>query len=455
MTQTTKPNTPRAAHPYFQRSSRTLETHLKARAADSGPWTVPDLCAAYRFPTKLPIVRATTIAIIELGGGRTQADANAYFKGIGQLVPTIVDVSVDGTTNSPGNDADAEVALDYEIIGAAYCYITGKPATIRIYWCQDIATGVRAAIKDKVTAISISWGADEAEWGKAAGDDMEAAAAEAKAAGIPVFAAAGDNDSSDGGTSAANVDLPAGCPSVIGCGGTSKTRTSETETRTSETVWNNNPGQTDGSGTGGGYSTLFPMPAWQISGGAPKGAGGRMIPDVAANADPETGYEIVVDGAQEVVGGTSAVAPLWAALAAALIGSLPASVGAPDLTSTLWALANRACFVDIVTGNNGAYNAATGPDPCTGLGAPIGSALAGLFVAKAPIGTPPPGEAPPVKPTPTPSKPAPVKTEPTKPTSGKHPTQPTKPHPKRPDPVGDAWLAEATTRNAADAAKRK
>src|SRR5277367_5576122 len=124
-----------------------------------------------------------------------------------------------------------------------------------------------------------------------------------------VFAASGDNDSSDGGANSANVDLPASCPHVIGCGGTSKTATRET-------VWNNDPGKTNGEGTGGGYSTLFkPMPGWQI--GAPNGPG-RMAPDVAANADPVTGYQVVVHGQQQTFGGTSAVAPLYSGLFAAL-----------------------------------------------------------------------------------------------------------------------------------------
>ena len=98
--------------------------------------------------------------------------------------------------------------------------------------------------------------------------------------GMVVFAASGDNDSSDGGPGRANVDLPASAPHVIGCGGTHKPHSGE------ETVWNNDPRKTTGEGTGGGYSTLFPMPSWQA--GAPHGPG-RLVPDVAANADPNTG----------------------------------------------------------------------------------------------------------------------------------------------------------------------
>ena len=125
-----------------------------------------------------------------------------------------------------------------------------------------------------------------------------------------VFAASGDNDSSDGGPGRANVDLPASAPHVIGCGRTSKSAVAFSPE--SETVWNNNPGKTNGEGTGGGYSKLFhPMPPWQA--GAPHGPG-RMVPDVSADADPNTGYNIILHGQQIVIGGTSAVAPLYAGL---------------------------------------------------------------------------------------------------------------------------------------------
>jgi len=158
---------------------------------------------------------------------------------------------------------------------------TGQPATIRVYWARDIAPAVRAATADGCDVCSISWGSDEANWGQQAGDDMEQAATDATAAGMIVFAASGDNDSSDGGPNPANVDLPSSCPHVVGCGGTTKTDDNEV-------VWNNDPGNPSGEGTGGGYSTLFtPIPSWQVGAGP---GPGRMVPDVAANADPNTGY---------------------------------------------------------------------------------------------------------------------------------------------------------------------
>ncbi len=334
-------------------------------------WSVPNLCAAYNWPKNR--AGGGVIAIVELGGGWVQSDMDAYFQALGQPTPQITDVSVDGTQNSPGQsgsagNADFEVALDIEVAGAAYYAATGKAATIRMYWSQDIASAVAKAAADGCDVCSISWGADEANWGKTAADQMEAAAASATGGGMIVFAASGDNDSSDGGPTPANVDVPSSCPHVVGCGGTSKTATAET-------VWNDNPGQTNGEGTGGGYSTLFPVQAFQI-GAPPAPAGstagkGRMVPDVAADADPQTGYNIFVRGSGTVVGGTSAVAPLYAGLFAALGTKLG------FVTPKLWQ--NQIAFKDITVGNNGFYSAGPGPDPCTGLGAPIGTRIAALF----------------------------------------------------------------------------
>jgi kumamolisin len=345
---------------------------LRPTELAAAPWSVPALCTAYNWPANL--AGGGIIAIVELGGGWVQADINEFFQSVGQPVPQVTDVSVDDTKNNPNqsvgsqDDPDYEVALDIEVAGAAYYQATGKPAVIRVYWSQDIGTAVQKAAADGCDVSSISWGADEAMWGQSALEQMESIASSVTNAGMAVFAAAGDNDSSDGGTSPANVDAPASCPHVVGCGGTNKTATTET-------VWNDDPGQTSGEGTGGGYSTVFPVQAFQI--GAPpaptntKYGKGRMIPDVSADADPSTGYEIYVHGAMSVVGGTSAVAPLYAGLFAAFGKKLG------FVSPKLWQ--NQGDFHDITQGGNGLYNALVGPDPCTGIGSPIASKIAILF----------------------------------------------------------------------------
>ena len=152
------------------------------RIVNPSTWTVPDICAAYEWPTGLK--GGGTIGIVELGGGWVQSDIDAYFQSIDQPSPSLTDVSVDGTKNSPGNDNDMEVALDIEVAGAAYFVATGKPATIRVYWSQDIASAVAKASKDGCAVCSISWGADEAAWGSEACKQMDAAAKAATDAGI-------------------------------------------------------------------------------------------------------------------------------------------------------------------------------------------------------------------------------------------------------------------------------
>jgi kumamolisin len=379
-------------HPYIKPNPRA--------DASQTSWAIPALCAAYYFPTGLP--GGGVIGLYEAAGGWVPSDIQQFATSIGMPMPSITDVSLDGTQNSnqsPRNDADVEVALDIQMAAAAYFYATGKAATIIVFWGQDIGQAFVAAAKAGAAAFGNSWGDDEANWGAAACEAMEAAAITATGLGMTIFAAAGDNDSSDGGPTPANVDAPGSCPHVVCCGGTSmepmtperaeaiiKTRAAWTKIvpRNPETVWNDNPGQTNGEGTGGGYSTVFPIQAYQI--GAPpapakekheKSPGkGRMVPDVCAVADPQTGIEIVCYGEIMVVGGTSCVAPFFAGFTAAF-GQKFGFLG-----PVLWE--NQTCFNDITVGSNGEFSARVGPDPCSGIGSPMGTKLAALLNTGAP-----------------------------------------------------------------------
>jgi kumamolisin len=197
-----------------------------------------------------------------------------------------------------------------------------------------------------------------------------------------VFAASGDGLASDGqGDGAAHVDFPASSPWVVGCGGT-RLETSGAA-RSGETVWNSN-----GGGTGGGISALFPVPTYQSGVTLPPSANagaapGRGVPDVAADADPYTGYQVVVDGQAQVIGGTSAAAPLWAGLFALVNEAAGKPVGQPH--ATLYGHASA--FNDVTSGDNKVsgvgYSAGPGWDACTGLGTPRASAIANLFQAVA------------------------------------------------------------------------
>jgi kumamolisin len=143
----------------------------------------------------------------------------------------------------------------------------------------------------------------------------------------------------------------------------------------SEVVWNDGA---NGGATGGGISTEFPLPSYQQGAGVPTAVGsgkaGRGLPDVAGDADPNTGYTIRVDGDDTVIGGTSAVAPLWAGLIALLNQSLGHPVG--FLNPMLYDTSSRdGAFRDITSGNNGDYFAKSGWDPCSGWGVADGRRL--------------------------------------------------------------------------------
>ncbi len=338
-----------------------IRPNAVAGSAGTG-WKVTDLLSAYAWPNGQP--GGGVIAILACFGGWRQEDVNDFAQSIGQPTPNVVEVEIEGG-NNPGTDdqGDMEMALDIQLAAASYCYATGSPATIRIYWTPILVKGIQAAVKDGCDVCSISWGASESKWSQSAAQAVEVAVKEATDSGMVVLAASGDNDSSDDAPGKANVDLPSSCPHVIGCGGTRKTATEET-------VWNENPGDTNGEGTGGGFSQIFrPLPHWQIR--APNGPG-RMVPDVAANADRTTGYNVILNGGAVTLGGTSAVPPLYAGLFAAFGRKLG------FITDKLWS--NPMCFNDITVGDNGVFRADRGPDPCTGLGSPIGLKLSKLFL---------------------------------------------------------------------------
>lgn len=354
----------------------------RPRAAVQTTYSPAAIAQAYNFPTGLPA--GGVIAIIELGGGWIASDIQAFCQKFGIPVPTIIDVECDAK-NAPGSDADGEVALDIEVAAGVYSYCTGAAAQVRMYWATDFVPAVEKIIADiqagvKISAVSISWGAPEDQIGQATANQVDAVFAKLAAFGVPFFAASGDNDSGDG-ESGLHVDFPAASPHVIGCGGTTKTAASEV-------VWNNGPGE----GTGGGYSSLFPVQAWQT--GAPAGPG-RMVPDVAANADPHTGYDVFCQGQWQVVGGTSAVAPLYAGLVAAINPPPRDALLTPDL---LWA--NPKAFMDVIQGDNGGFKALSGPDACTGLGSPVGTMLARVFGVSAPVPPSPPSPQPSPEPQP-------------------------------------------------------
>lgn len=344
-----------------------------AGAAASGSYLPSEIAALYGFPSSG--AAGQCIGIVELGGGYTDADNSAAFAAMGLPVPVIVAVPVSGGVNAPsGGGADGEVALDIQVAGGA-----APGARIAVYFAPNTSQGFVDAITQAVhdsdnnpSVISISWGSAESGWSGQAIAAMNAAFNDAATLGITVFAASGDSLATDGQADGrAHVDYPASDPYVIGCGGTRIE--SSGGTLSNETVWNSN-----GTGTGGGVSAQWPLPAYQANAGVPRdqnGAARRGVPDVSGDADPGSGYRIVVGGRTSVIGGTSAVSPLWSALIALLNTARGRPLG--FVSPQLYAAASA--FRDITVGDNRVgqvgYVAGPGWDACTGLGSPDGAAL--------------------------------------------------------------------------------
>jgi len=359
-----------------------------ARDTTQNGYTPPQVAQLYNFPAGTDGT-GQCIGILEFGGGYNTNDLNTYFQQLGMSTPSITAVSVDGVTNQPdpGQDSpDTEVMLDIEVAGSV-----APGANMVVYfsnfteqgWVDALTTAVHDSVHNP-SVLSISWGFAEGEsiWSAQAIQAVNEAFQAAAAMGVTVCCAAGDDGSRDQVSDGlAHVDFPASSAWVLACGGT--TLQSSGNKIVSETVWNDG---TDGGATGGGVSDTIPLPTWQANANIPASVnpgaqGGRGVPDVAGNADPATGFQVLADGQQGIVGGTSAVAPLWAGLIARINQQLgtPAGFVNPLLYSQV-AKANG--FNDITTGNNditgeiGGYPAGTGWDACTGLGSPNGTTIA-------------------------------------------------------------------------------
>jgi kumamolisin len=370
--------------------------HFRGRKAQGGvTYEPPQVAGLYDFPAGSD-GSGQCVALIELGGGYATADLQTFFGKVGVPMPSIVSVSVDGASNSPTGDPngpDGEVMLDVEVLGSV-----APGAQIAVYFAPNTDAGFLDAITTAIhdtqhdpSVISISWGGPESTWTSQAMQAMDEAFQDAASLGISVFVAAGDDGSSDGVSGGlAHVDFPASAPYATGCGGTKLE--SNRGVITSEVVWNELPRE---GATGGGVSDEFPLPSWQAQAQVPHSANpsghvGRGVPDVSGDADPVTGYFVCVDGTQTTIGGTSAVAPLWAGLMAVINQSLRNRVG--YLNPIIYGgIGESGAFHDVTSGDNGAYSAKKGWDACSGWGSPNGAELlAALGPAPSPVAAPTP-----------------------------------------------------------------
>jgi kumamolisin len=369
------------AEPHFV--IRTEAAAAVPRARFPHTFTPPQIAALYQFPT-VGDGSGQCIGIIELGGGYRVGDLAAYSAMLGLPPPKVSSVSVDGAGNEPTGDpnsADVEVALDIEIAGAV-----APGASIAVYFAPNSARGLADAVTtaaldatNRPTIISISWGLAESRWTGQAMQAIDQALQTAAALGITVFCASGDDGSRDRvDDGRAHADFPASSPHVLACGGT---RLIDADGAIdNETVWNDAFGA-----SGGGVSDVFELPDWQRTSGVPVsvnpgGRVGRGVPDIAGDGAPETGYLVLVDGQTPLVGGTSAVAPLWAGLLALVNEQLVDPVGFlnPMLYQQLVEVAD--VVGDVTSGDNGGYRAGSGWDACTGLGTPRGENLLAALI---------------------------------------------------------------------------
>lgn len=369
--------------------------HAPDVANTKRPWFVPnELAPIYGFPEA--DASSQCIGLLEFGGGVATADVAAYFNKIGLPAPSVTVVPVDGVSTDPAADPDStgEVMLDIDVAGAL-----GAGAKLAVYFSTfdekglvDCLSAVVSDQQNNPTVVSISWGWAENEafnnsgvtWSDAAIDACNQSFLAAAHLGITVCVSTGDDGAEaqiqDG---LAHVNFPASSPYVLAVGGTTLhvAKNAAGKVQKTEIAWNDGPD----SGSGGGVSSATPTPAWQ-AGIVPRSINpghfaGRAIPDVAANADPNTGYYMLSGGQFGIVGGTSASSPLWASLIArinALNGARTGNFNA--LLYTKFGPANT--LTDITVGNNdtdgllgGNYPAGPGWDACTGWGTPGGTAL--------------------------------------------------------------------------------
>jgi kumamolisin len=377
------------ANPHF-RLRQAKRGAARPHAAGDGSFAVAEVAKLYGFPSNQS-GSGQCIAIIELDGGYRTTDLNAYFKKAGIPAPSITAISIDGGKNNPGHsDADGEVTLDIEVAGAV-----APGAKIAVYFTPNTTNGfidaVKAAAHDAVrkpSIISISWGGPEDPTNeKQFLDGLNEAIRDAAAMGVTVCIATGDDGSTDGvGDGKPHTDFPASSPFALGCGGTKLVAANGQIS--DEVVWNEG---SQGGGGGGGVSDYFPLPSYQNGSGVPKSGtnfAGRGLPDLAGDADPVSGYQILLDGKMQVIGGTSAVAPLMAGLLALINQATTKSFGKTVglINPVIYGAGAASAFRDITKGNNdndgslhGLYTARAGWDACSGLGVPIGTRMMTLL----------------------------------------------------------------------------
>ena len=364
------------------------------------PQAITPLQAAQAYNIPPNSGAGQVIGIVELGGGYTQSNLDRSFGLINTVAPTIIPILTDRTASN--NPAGGEGTYNIEVVGDIYVAGAAAPqATIAVYFADNnLVDSITSATLSTATitpnVISISYGAPEDQIGNYP-QFLEPLFQAAATLGITVIASSGDSGVyGPGGTNQYVVTYPASSPYVLSVGGTALQLTSGGAIGF-ETAWNGVTGI--GGASGGGMSKLFGVPTWQTgltyTLNTPSGTAipltGRGVPDVSANADPNTGYSYYVQSTSSnntlvTVGGTSLAAPMWAGAIASLNSLFKTPLGFvnPLLYQDLGILN------DVTVGNNniqfnndgvytGGYEATAGWDAVTGLGTPNVIAMYNYF----------------------------------------------------------------------------
>ncbi len=383
-------------------SPHALMAALSASAQVVSPLSPEQVLTAYGFKKgQYAGAASVKLGIGSLGGGVVQQDIQNAVSAWGMAAPKLTVRTVGGATNDPVSDQDSNVEnmLDLLLVSYAWWWLTGEAADVTITFGPNASGGMEAVTRDLMAAgvevASWSWGSAASNWDPTERAGLAKAFADAAAANVCFCAASGDN-SVDDGTSKPSADFPCADPNVWAVGGTQLMVASD-GSRALESAWGD--GSAGDEGGGGGYDPTVPVPSWQ-RGVVPANAPGRGVPDSAANADPQSGWQISANGSWTVVGGTSASSPFTAALIA-VAKAVAKSAGKGLTTPALYAARATACN-DVTIGSNGDA-AAVGWDPATGLGSPHGAGFVAAIEAWA-QGTQPPAPPPPAPP-PTPTSP--------------------------------------------------
>ena len=311
--------------------------------------------------------RGETIGILRYGGTFDEDDFTACLvaHGVSATMPEIVTCDDTSRIGRHVETFEGELALDVQVIAAH-----APGARIILYTTPHGERGFLDAIaralfdERRPATFSISFGYPEYRWTLAALARLDELAAVAALLGVTLLAASGDAGAEIDEHGNAHVCAPASNRYILACGGTI------VDTSGHESAWPR---------SGGGFAARGQAPPWQRDAldayAAHRSEATRTshgVPDVSAQVDP--GYRMVYRGAATFTTGTSAVAPLWAALVARLNERLGSRAGffAPLLYATG---ATNAPLHAISTGGNGTYEAGPGWSPVTGLGVPDGEVL--------------------------------------------------------------------------------